>query len=98
MRQLTLVEQQRVTGAQISVQKITSSGLEVVVTELSRFVSAGTYGGHRLNVILYANDVCDLYDKSLGYDLSETFFHNGHLVKAIPIADGHIYQFMFNEG
>ncbi|MBS0287402.1 MAG: hypothetical protein JSR17_08905 [Proteobacteria bacterium] len=68
------------------------------MTNSSHFVAAGTYGGHRINVILYAYDVCDLYNKSLGYDLSKPFFHNGHLVNAIAVTGGHIYQFLFDEG
>ncbi|MGD9591188.1 MAG: hypothetical protein AB7V32_01555 [Candidatus Berkiella sp.] len=98
MRMLSSLELQQVAGAKVFIQKATPTVIEIVVTNSSRFVSAGTYGGHRLNVILYPNDICDLQDNSLGYDFSNPIFHNGHYVNAIPIQGGHIYQFLFNEG
>ncbi len=98
MRELITNEIQQVAGAKMSVQKITPTEIEILVTNSSRFVSAGTYGGHRLNVILYPNDVRDLNDNSLGYDLSGPFFHNGHWVNPILVQGGHIYQFLFDEG
>lgn len=98
MRDLDITEIQEVHGAKFNVIKVTPSVIEILVTNSSRYVSAGTFGGHRLNVILYPNDVCDLSDISLGYDLSQPFFHNGHKVIAVPVDGGHIYQFLFDEG
>ncbi len=98
MRSLTFLELQEVAGGKAFIQKLTPTVIEIVVTNSSRYVSSGTFGGHRLNVILYPNDVCDLYDNSLGYDFSGPFFHNGHMVNAIPVQGGHIYQFLFDEG
>ncbi len=98
MRTLTPNEINQVAGSDISIQKITSRGIDILVTGSSRFVSAGTYGGYRLNVILYADKICDLYDNILKYDFSGTIFHNGNSLTAVPVQDGHIYQFLFNEG
>ncbi len=97
MRPLTTTECHLTSAAKAALLSVSVTEVDIIVTNASKFVSAGTYGGHRLNVILYPNDVHDLFDKSLNYDLSKPFFHNGHIVEATVVPGGHIYKFIFDD-
>ncbi len=97
MRILTSTECHLTSAAKAALLSVSVIAVEILVTNTSKFVSAGTFGGHRLNVILYPNGVYDLHDNPLNYDLSKPFFHNGHIVEAVAIPGGHIYKFIFDD-
>lgn len=97
MRTLSISELHSVSAAKAALLRVSVTNVEILVTNASSFVSAGTFGGHRLNVILYPNAVHDLYDMPLNYDLSKPFFHNEHIVHATVVPGGHIYNFIFDD-
>lgn len=98
MRALTLTEIQKVSGAKTAVLKLTVVEMDILVTHSTLFSGTGTYGGHRLNMIIYPNEIHDLSDKLLPYDLSGTIYHNGHKIVPIAVEGGHIYKIYFDEG
>ncbi len=98
MRRVTVEELKQVCGAGATVLKLTVVQMEIMVTHGDRFEGTGTYGGHRLNMILYANEVHSLNDKVLPYDVSDVFYHNGHKIVPTEISGGHRYSIFFNQG
>lgn len=98
MRTLSLSELHTVNGARASLLNVRVTDMEILVTNSARYVCGGSYYGHHVNAILYANEVHDLADRNLGYDLSQPFSHNGHLVQATPVTGGYIYKIIFDEG
>jgi len=92
------MEAQSVSGAKISVLKLTNLEMDILVTHTTRFMGTGTYGGNWLNMIMYPNAIHNLNDKLLPYDVSDTFFHNGHKIIPVAVEGGHIYKVMFGEG
>jgi hypothetical protein len=98
MRALNSNETKRVSGAKTAVLKLTHLEMDILVTNTTRFVGTGTYGGYWLNMILYPNAIHDLNNNPLAYDISGTFFHNGHKIIPVAVEGGHIYKVMFGEG
>ncbi len=98
MRVLTKTEIAKVSGAKTVILKSTFVEMDILVTYSTRFLGTGTYGGHRLNMIIYPNEIHDLSDRLLPYDLSDTLFHNGHKIVPVAIEGGHIYKIFFDEG
>lgn len=98
MRSLNNKESQMVSGAKTAVLKLTNLEMDILVTNTTRFVGTGTYGGYWLNMIMYPNEIHNLNDKLLPYDVTDVFFHNGHKIIPIAVEGGHIYKVMFGEG
>ncbi|MCS5709846.1 hypothetical protein [Candidatus Berkiella aquae] len=98
MRNLNKNEIHQVSGANTTVLKLTAVEMDILVTHSTRFVGSGTYGGHRLNMIIYANEIHDLNDQLLPFNLSEPVYYNGHKIMANAIDGGHIYKILFNQG
>ncbi len=98
MREIIAEELKQVYGAGATVLKLTVVQMDIMVTHSGRFEGTGTYGGHRLNMILYANEVHNLNDKLLPYDVSEVFYHNGHKIVPMEVAGGHTYSIFFDQG
>ncbi|MGE3318526.1 MAG: hypothetical protein AB7I18_04445 [Candidatus Berkiella sp.] len=98
MRILNQDETKTVSGAKTAILKLNYVEMDVLVTYSTRFVGKGTYGGYWLGLILYPNEVHDLGDNLLPYDVSDVFFHNGHMIIPIPVEGGHIYKIMLGEG
>lgn len=98
MRMLTQREALEISGAKTAILKLTVVEMDILVTYSTRFMGTGTYGGHRLNMIIYPNEIHDLNDRLLPYNVSDTIFHNGHKIVPVEIEGGHIYKIFFDEG
>ncbi len=96
MRTLTQKEMASVSAAKAVVQTLTPSMMEIVVTYGSKFEAKGSYGGHRLNVILYANAIHDLHDRPISCDFSKPFLINTYLATALSVEGGHLYRIEFD--